>query len=124
MPSRANSAEANAEISAALSWTLRTVIISAVVMLVAAVLFFFVLSRQIGAPIRTITDTMKELASGNTSVSIPYAERADEVGNMAGAVAVFADNMRNNERLQAEAAEQQTGPRKSRHADDQPRPWL
>lgn len=103
----ANSAAANAEISAALSWTLRTVIISAIVMLVAAVLFFFVLSRQIGAPIRMITDTMKELASGNTAVNIPYAERADEVGNMAGAVAVFADNMRNNERLQAEAAEQQ-----------------
>ena len=103
----ANSAAANAEISAALSWTLRTVITSAVVMLVAAVLFFFVLSRQIGAPIRMITDTMKELASGNTGVNIPYAGRADEVGNMAGAVAVFADNMRNNERLQAEAAEQQ-----------------
>ncbi len=104
---RENSAAANAEISAALAWTLRTVITSAIVMLVAAVLFFFVLSRQIGAPIRVITDTMKELASGNTAVSIPYAERADEVGNMAGAVAVFADNMRKNEVLQAEAAQQQ-----------------
>jgi methyl-accepting chemotaxis protein len=104
---KANSAEANAQISSALSWTLRTVITSAIVMLVAAVLFFFVLSRQIGAPIRMITDTMKELAAGNTSVNIPYAERADEVGNMAGAVAVFADNMRRNEVLQAEAAQQQ-----------------
>lgn len=104
---KANSANANAEISAALAWTLRTVVISALVMLVAAVLFFFVLSRQIGAPIRMITDTMKQLAAGNTNVAIPYAERADEVGNMAGAVAVFADNMRKNERLQSEAAEQQ-----------------
>jgi methyl-accepting chemotaxis protein len=104
---KANSAEANEQISSALAWTLRTVISSAVVMLVAAVLFFFVLSRQIGAPIRMITDTMKELAAGNTSVNIPYAERADEVGNMAGAVAVFADNMRRNEVLQAEAAQQQ-----------------
>lgn len=32
---------------------------------------------------------------------------APTVGNMAGAVAVFADNMRKNERLQAEANEQQ-----------------
>lgn len=104
---KANSAAANAEISAALDWTLRTVVISAILMLVAAVLFFFVLSRQIGAPIRMITDTMKELAAGNTGVAIPYADRADEVGNMAGAVAVFADNMRNNERLQTEAAHQQ-----------------
>jgi methyl-accepting chemotaxis protein len=102
-----NSAAANAEISAALDWTLRTVIVSAVVMLVAAIFFFFILSRQIGAPIRVITGTMKELAAGNTAVDIPYAERADEVGNMAGAVAVFADNMRKSERLQAEAAQQQ-----------------
>ncbi|WP_374383397.1 methyl-accepting chemotaxis protein [Dongia sp.] len=102
-----NSAQANAEIKAALDWTLRTVIISAIVMLVAAILFFFVLSRQIGAPIRLITGTMKELASGNTGVTIPYAARADEVGNMAAAVAIFADNMRKNEVLQTEAAQQQ-----------------
>jgi methyl-accepting chemotaxis protein len=102
-----NTQRANAEIHSALGTTLYTVIGSAVIMLVAAVFFFFLLSRSIGSPIRTITETMKELASGNTSVEIPYASRADEVGNMAAAVAVFAENMRNNERLQREAAEQQ-----------------
>lgn len=102
-----NTAHANAEISSALGTTLFTVIGSAAIMLVAAVFFFFLLSRSIGSPIRTITDTMKALAAGNTSVEIPYAARADEVGNMAAAVAVFAENMRNNERLQREAAEQQ-----------------
>lgn len=102
-----NTARANAEIGSALQTTLYTVIVSAIIMLVAAIFFFFVLSRSIGSPIRTITATMKELASGNTAVQIPYAARADEVGNMAAAVAVFAENMRNNERLQREAAEQQ-----------------
>ncbi|WP_374374341.1 methyl-accepting chemotaxis protein [Dongia sp.] len=102
-----NTAHANTEISSALGTTLFTVIGSAAIMLVAAVFFFFLLSRSIGSPIRTITDTMKALAAGNTSVEIPYAARADEVGNMAAAVAVFAENMRNNERLQREAAEQQ-----------------
>jgi methyl-accepting chemotaxis protein len=102
-----NTEVANSEIASALKTTLFTVIGSAIVMLVAAVFFFFVLSRSIGSPIRTITATMKELAAGNTAVEIPYAARADEVGNMAAAVAVFAENMRNNERLQREAAEQQ-----------------
>jgi methyl-accepting chemotaxis protein len=102
-----NTADANAEIGSALRTTLLTVISSATIMLVAAVFFFFLLSRSIGSPIRTITETMKALAAGNTSVVIPYAARADEVGNMAAAVAVFAENMRNNERLQREAAEQQ-----------------
>ncbi|TDQ81424.1 methyl-accepting chemotaxis protein [Dongia mobilis] len=102
-----NTEAAKSEIASALKTTLFTVIGSAIVMLVAAVFFFFVLSRSIGSPIRTITATMKELAAGNTAVEIPYAARADEVGNMAAAVAVFAENMRNNERLQREAAEQQ-----------------
>ncbi|MBL8709861.1 MAG: CHASE3 domain-containing protein [Rhodospirillaceae bacterium] len=103
----ANTQVANLEIQSALRTTFLTVVGSAAIMLVAAVFFFFVLSRSIGSPIRTITATMKELAAGNTAVEIPYAARADEVGNMAAAVAVFADNMRNNERLQREAAEQQ-----------------
>jgi methyl-accepting chemotaxis protein len=104
---RGNTEEANTEIGNALNTTLVTVIVSAAIMLIAAVFFFFVLSGTIGQPIRRITDTMKELAAGNTGVEIPYAARADEVGNMASAVAVFADNMRNNERLQREAADQQ-----------------
>ena len=104
---RANTERANAEIGSAVSTTLYAVIGAALIMLAVAVFFFFVLSRSIGSPIRTITETMKELAAGNTSVEIPYAARADEVGNMAAAVAVFAENMRNNERLQREAAEQQ-----------------
>lgn len=104
---RSNTERANAEIGSAVTTTLYAVIGAALIMLAVAVFFFFVLSRSIGSPIRTITETMKELAAGNTSVEIPYAARADEVGNMAAAVAVFAENMRNNERLQREAAEQQ-----------------
>jgi methyl-accepting chemotaxis protein len=103
----ANSAAANAEKSSALDTTSLTVIMSAVVTLAASIGFFFWLSRSIGAPIRSITGTMNQLAGGDMTVVIPFADRRDEVGNMARAVEVFAQNMRRNQELQAEAARDQ-----------------
>jgi methyl-accepting chemotaxis protein len=103
----ANSAAASAEKSDALRTTSMTVIVSAVVTLAASIGFFFWLSRSIGAPIRSITGTMNQLAGGDMTVAIPFADRRDEVGNMALAVEVFAQNMRRNRELQAEAARDQ-----------------
>jgi methyl-accepting chemotaxis protein len=103
----ANSAAASAEKSDALDTTSLTVILSAVVTLAASIGFFFWLSRSIGAPIRSITGTMKQLAGGDMNVAIPFADRRDEVGNMASAVEVFAQNMRRNQELQEAAARDQ-----------------
>ncbi len=103
----ANTAEAGAEQASALTTTFLVVVASVVATLAASIGFFFWLSRSIGAPIRSITGTMNQLAGGDTSVAIPFAERSDEVGNMARAVAVFAENMRRNAVLQAEAAKEQ-----------------
>jgi methyl-accepting chemotaxis protein len=103
----ANSAAASAEKSSALNTTSLTVILSALVTLAASIGFFFWLSRSIGAPIRSITGTMNQLAGGDMNVAIPFADRRDEVGNMARAVEVFARNMRKNQELQAEAARDQ-----------------
>ncbi|HEY3149226.1 MAG TPA: HAMP domain-containing protein, partial [Dongiaceae bacterium] len=103
----ANSAMASAEKSDALTTTSTTVIFSAVVTLAASIGFFFWLSRSIGAPIRSITGTMNQLAGGDMTIEIPFAGRRDEVGNMARAVEVFAQNMRRNQELQAEAARDQ-----------------
>jgi methyl-accepting chemotaxis protein len=103
----ASSTQAGAEQASALSTTFLVVLLSAVITLVASTGFFFWLSSSIGAPIRSITGTMNQLAGGDTSVAIPFADRSDEVGNMARAVAVFAENMRRNEVLQAEAAREQ-----------------
>lgn len=103
----ANSAAASAEKDGALRTTSLTVILSAVVTLAASIGFFFWLSRSIGAPIRSITGTMNQLAGGDMNVAIPFADRRDEVGNMARAVEVFARNMRRNQELQAEAARDQ-----------------
>ncbi len=103
----ASSARAGVEQASALSTTFLVVLLSAIITLVASSGFFFWLSRSSGAPIRSITGTMNQLAGGDTSVAIPFADRSDEVGNMARAVQVFADNMRRNEVLQAEAAREQ-----------------
>src|SRR5690606_5086922 len=103
----ANTAQVGAEQATALETTFLVVVLSAAVTMAASIGFFFWLSSSIGAPIRSITGTMNKLASGDTSVAIPFAERSDEVGNMARAVAVFAENMRRNAVLQAEAAKEQ-----------------
>ena len=100
----ANSGSASAEKSDALHMTSLTVILSALVTLTASIGFFFWLSRSIGAPIRYINGTLNRLAGGDMNVAIPFADRHDEVGNMARAVEVFAQNMRRNQELQAEAA--------------------
>lgn len=44
---------------------------------------------QISRPIKAITNSMTGLAAGDTASDIPYANRTDEIGLMAGAVEVF-----------------------------------
>ncbi|MDM9626620.1 HAMP domain-containing methyl-accepting chemotaxis protein [Rhizobium sp. S152] len=48
--------------------------------------------RRISAPISTITTRMAGLARGELDAAVPYADRHDEIGEMAAAVAVFRDN--------------------------------
>jgi methyl-accepting chemotaxis protein len=69
----------------------------------AAIAFFTV--RSISNPIRSMTGVMGRLANGDTSAAIPGVGRFDEIGEMAGAVQVFRDNMMEAERLRAESAE-------------------
>ena len=47
------------------------------------------LKGTIARPIAGMTAAMHELASGNTAVSVPAAERRDEIGHMAAAVETF-----------------------------------
>ena len=55
-------------------------------------------------PIEALTETMAKLSSGDLYVAIPALDRADEVGRMAQAVAVFKRNAIEVERLNAEQA--------------------
>jgi methyl-accepting chemotaxis protein len=75
-------------------------------MLMVGGLLGHLLGRSFSGPIRQMTGTMSRLASGDMKASIPGAERADEIGDMARAVAVFKENMiRNAEMEQAQRAE-------------------
>ncbi len=64
---------------------------------------YFALSG-IAKPIEAITRSMKSLAAGDTKTVIPFEGRADEIGAMAAAVAVFKANALANIQLEAEAA--------------------
>jgi methyl-accepting chemotaxis protein len=59
----------------------------------------------IANPIAEITTSMRRLAEGDTSSSIPFAGRADEIGSMAGAVEIFRQAAIANKRMEMEAAE-------------------
>ena len=53
-------------------------------------------------PIRRMTDAMLVLAGGETTVKLPAEGQKDEIGNMAGAVAIFRENMIEADRMRAE----------------------
>ena len=91
-----------------------------VVMLVAA----WLINRDITGSSSRLTQAMERLAKGDLAVTIPCADRRDEIGAMASAVQVFKGSMAETERLRSEqeevkrqAAEEQKAAR-NRMADD------
>jgi len=93
--------------------------ISSVVWSVSGLVFLVVFAGVAGLifgvvrPLVRMTGAMGKVASGDLSVDIPSVGRGDEIGAMAGTLAVFKDNARDNVRLrqqqeqdQAQSAEQ------------------
>lgn len=78
---------------------LASVIVS-LVSLIAALACAGLLHRWIAAPIRQMTRTMTELASGNREIMVPSLSRGDEIGEMALAVQAFKTAAIDKERLQ------------------------
>jgi methyl-accepting chemotaxis protein len=70
------------------------------VVLVGAV--SFLIGRSISKALSAMVRAMTMLAGGDAAVAIPSLGRSDEVGEMAGAVQVFKDNMIETERLRVE----------------------
>jgi methyl-accepting chemotaxis protein len=56
---------------------------------IAAMIF---VSRDVSRPIERITRLMRRLADNDLTVEVPYLERRNEIGEMAGAVEVFKKN--------------------------------
>ena len=72
---------------------------------------------SIARPIRKIGDVLLELAGGNKAVEIPYATRADEVGDNARAAQTFKENLLRIEQMEAEQKEIETRTAAARKAD-------
>ncbi|MBB4266330.1 methyl-accepting chemotaxis protein [Roseospira visakhapatnamensis] len=65
-----------------------------------------VVSRGITVPLGGMTQAMGQLAKGDMAVAIPAADRRDEIGDMAQAMAVFKDNALRMEQMKADQEEQ------------------
>jgi methyl-accepting chemotaxis protein len=55
----------------------------------------------VSKPIRKIGEVLMELANGNKTVTIPYVNRADEIGDTARAAKTFKENLQRMEQLEA-----------------------
>ncbi len=85
----------------------------ALVLALAATLFSLL---RVAHPITRMTATMGTLAAGDTSVTVPGADRRDELGAMAAAVQVFKDNLIRTRQLEAETAQARLAAEEQRKA--------
>ena len=83
-------------IAEAIRWTVleRTAQISVAALIV--LLMSIALGQSIAFPIHVIALRMRSLAEGDETSPIPEVDRRDEIGQMAGALAVFREALRNN----------------------------
>jgi methyl-accepting chemotaxis protein len=77
------------------------------------------IARRISNPILRITQSMQQLAAGETDKAIPYAGRRDEIGQMAASVEVFRQNAIARAKLEGEAESNRLAAEANRIADQQ-----
>ncbi|HWD57435.1 MAG TPA: response regulator [Stellaceae bacterium] len=75
-------------------WNKLVIIIGTVAGFLVSVLIALAVGASIVKPIRSITDVMRRLSSGETDIEIGDRERRDEIGTMAEAIDVFQRNIR------------------------------
>ena len=64
-------------------------IVGAAIGLLLSIVISLLVSRSIVQPIRSVTDAMRKLSSGDTEVEVGYRDRRDEIGQMVEAINVF-----------------------------------
>src|SRR6266850_1446421 len=77
----------------------------------------FLIGRSIANALASMVSAMTRLAGGDIRIAIPGLGRKDEIGEMAGAVEVFKNNMVEAERLRAEQLEAEQRQAEQRKAD-------
>jgi methyl-accepting chemotaxis protein len=67
-----------------------------------AVLSIIAVSRRVIKPLQSIKEAMLKVAGGDLSVDVPFAQRRDEIGALAGALETFKKNGVEKERIEAD----------------------
>ena len=80
----------------------------------AAIATLFI-SRRIARPMSKIAETMRLVADGDMACEVPFADRADEIGELSRALGVFRRNAIEKRRVEEELVQ-------SRIAEQQPKP--
>jgi methyl-accepting chemotaxis protein len=93
---RADQAEITETTGALIRSNLRDILLALSLGIAGGLAISFSVARTISKPITAMTAVMDFLANGKAVPSIPYAERTEEVGQMARAVAVFQRNLEEN----------------------------
>lgn len=100
-------AKANvAAVSNTLWSQIRWTAVSAMLVVAVTVLIVVVQVRGITAALRRIRDSMAQIAAGSRHVDVPMTDRPDEIGDLARAGLVFADNLDARLRLETAAAQE------------------
>jgi methyl-accepting chemotaxis protein len=84
--------ENSARQETAISTAVVVLVIGGLALIGIAITLAMMLSRMIARPISGLTNAMAELAAGHNAISLPDADRADELGDMTRAVLVFRDS--------------------------------
>jgi methyl-accepting chemotaxis protein len=78
------------------AWLMSLLAVAAVLLAAAGAVIIW---GAVARPLARITGVTKAVASGQSQIAVPYAERGDEVGALARSISVFQEAMRKNEEL-------------------------
>ena len=98
-------ATTNAASEQARNTALRTAAFMGIVSILALAGGVWLIIEQLARPIERMKQSILEIASGRTDADVYGAGRGDEIGEIAGAVEVFKQNLLETERLRAEQVE-------------------
>ncbi|EJC84109.1 methyl-accepting chemotaxis protein [Rhizobium leguminosarum bv. trifolii WSM2297] len=111
--------ESVADAGSALETKIEIELALAAIAAIAGLGILIAIARHVSRPIQRITQSMQELASGETNKAIPYAGRRDEIGLMAGSVEVFRQNAIARFQLEGQAEENRRLAEANRLADQE-----
>ena len=101
----ARSKQVYAELDAGVARTAWFLAAMAIVCVLLAVAGIAIIGRAVAQPLRNIARVTEEVAGGATGVTIPHANRQDEVGALARSIVVFQQAIERNAELNRTIAE-------------------